>query len=198
MIATMLAMSSVVIREMEIEDLSEVFALGEEYFTAELFPSLYRTWDEYELVTMFASDGETCLVAEDGDEIAGFALGTLIEKRRSAWTYGYLVWLCVREGYRGEGVAERLMDRLTEIFIRDGARMLIVDTDADNEAALRFFEKHGFGGEREHVFLSKNLTGHPKYRSKLARRARRRKKVKKSRTIATDQAVSGEHEGDSP
>lgn len=181
---------------MEIEDLAEVFALGEEYFTAEQWPSLYRTWDEYELVTMFASDGETCLVAEEDDVIVGFSLGTLIEKRRSAWTYGYLVWLCIHESHRGVGVARRLVDRLTELFIRDGARMLIVDTDAENDAAVSFFRKQGFGGEREHVFFSKNLTGHPKYRSKIARRARRGKAVKKARNVATDQIVTGEAEGE--
>ncbi len=173
-----------------------VFALGEEYFTAELFPSLYRTWDEYELVTMFASDGETCLVAEENDEIVGFALGTLIEKRRSAWTYGYIVWLCVRAEYQRAGVARRLIDRLTELFISDGARMMIVDTDADNQAALRFFNKQGFGGEREHVFLSKNLTGHPKYRSKFARRARRGKKMKATRTVGTEHVIGDEQRGD--
>ncbi len=198
MIARMGLMSGVVIREMEIEDLAEVFALGEEYFTAELWPSLYRTWDEYELVTMFASDGETCLVAEEDDEIVGFVLGTLIEKRRSAWTYGYLVWLCVRESHRGTGVAGKLVDRLTELFIRDGARMLIVDTEAENEAAVRFFRNQGFGGEREHLFFSKNLTAHPRYRSKIARRARRGRKVKRPRRVASEQVVSEEPEGESP
>ncbi len=183
-------MEAVVIREMEIEDLPEVFSLGETYFTAEDWPSLYRTWDEYELVTMFAYDGETCLVAEENDRIVGFVLGTLIEKRRSAWTYGYLVWLCVQTEYRQTGVARRLVERLTELFIRDGARMMIVDTDAENDPAVAFFRKQGFGDEREHVFFSKNLTGHPKYRSKVARRSRRGKKVKKTRTVAARQALS--------
>jgi ribosomal protein S18 acetylase RimI-like enzyme len=186
-------MAGIVIREMELDDIPEVFALGERYFTAEDWPSLYRTWDEYELVTMFASDGETCLVAEENDEIVGFVLGTLIEKRRSAWTYGYLVWLCVRSEQRGSGVARRLTDRLTELFIRDGARMMIVDTDAENEPAIRFFRKQGFGGEREHVYFSKNLTGHPKYRSKRPRRAVGHRKPKnKKRPANADQSVDGE------
>ena len=35
--------------------------------------------------------------------------------------------------------------------------MLIVDTEADNHPALKFFEKMGFGSPREHIYLSLNL-----------------------------------------
>ena len=58
--------AKVVVREMTIDDLSEVFHIGEEVFTAEFSPSLYRTWDEYEITTLFNTDSELCLVAERG------------------------------------------------------------------------------------------------------------------------------------
>lgn len=151
------------IREMELEDLSAVYALGEQVFTADKWPSLYRTWDEYEAVSLFSSDGEYCLVAERDGKVAGFALGTLINKRKSAWTYGYLMWLAVDPQLKRSGIASQLVEALTETFIRAGARMMIVDTDAANEAAIGFFHNHGFGNEDKHVYLSKNLTGHPDY-----------------------------------
>ncbi|NIR52423.1 GNAT family N-acetyltransferase [candidate division KSB1 bacterium] len=153
----------IAIGEMELEDLSEVFALGEELFTAEEWPILYRTWDEYELVEMFGSDGETCLVAEHNERIVGFVLGTLIEKRRGAWSYGYLVWLGVDPEYNRSGVGTQLTEELTRVFIELGARMMIVDTEAENDAAVKFFIKHGFGDETDHVYLSKNLTRDPRY-----------------------------------
>ena len=56
------------IREMTIDDLSEVFHLGENLFTSEYSPSMYRTWDEYEITTLFNSDNDLCLVAELEDE----------------------------------------------------------------------------------------------------------------------------------
>lgn len=160
----------VIIREMELEDLSEVFALGERLFTADLWPTLYRTWDEYELVQAFATDSETCLVAEVGGKVAGFALGTLLDKRRSAWTYGYLVWLGVDPTLGRQGIGKKLVNRLTEIFIEQGARMMLVDTEADNVGAVQFFHSHGFGNDTKHVYMSKNLTHHPEYlrRKKLA------------------------------
>jgi ribosomal protein S18 acetylase RimI-like enzyme len=152
------------VREMELEDLAGVYALGETVFTADKWPSLYRTWDEYEPVGLFHSDGEFCFVAEHGGRLAGFALGSLIDKRNSAWSYGYLTWLAVQPDLKGLGIASRLIGAITEAFIRAGARMMIVDTDASNKEAIRLFRRHDFLREDRHVYLSKNLTSHPGYR----------------------------------
>jgi ribosomal protein S18 acetylase RimI-like enzyme len=64
--------NNLAIRQMEIDDLAHVFHLGEKLFTAREVPNLYRTWDEYEVVNLFQSDPEFCLVAEFDDEIVGF------------------------------------------------------------------------------------------------------------------------------
>ena len=40
---------------------------------------------------------------------------------------------------------------------------MLVDTDEQNQGALRFFRKQGFGHELRHVYLSMNLESHPKY-----------------------------------
>jgi ribosomal protein S18 acetylase RimI-like enzyme len=149
---------------MELDDLPAVFELGERLFTADRWPTLYRTWDQYEVVELFASDGETCIVAEDDDgRVVGFALGTLIEKRRSAWTYGYLLWIGVDPTAGRRGTGARLVKRLTDLFIEQGARMMLVDTDAENAEALAFFRSLGFGNESQHVYLQRNLSTHPGY-----------------------------------
>ena len=155
--------SSVNIREMSLSDLPAIFELGERLFPSDKWPALYRTWDEYELAVHFASDGETCLVAELDEKVIGFALGTLLEKRGSAWTYGYLLWLGVDTEVSRKGIAARLFERMTDLFIKLGARMIMVDTDAENEPALSFFRSQGFGQETPHLFLSRNLTHDPDY-----------------------------------
>jgi ribosomal protein S18 acetylase RimI-like enzyme len=152
-----------IVREMELEDLPPVYALGEAVFTADKWPSLYRTWDEYEPVGLFNSDGEFCFVAESDGKVVGFALGALIDKRRSAWSYGYLTWLAVDPLMKRAGVATQLMEEITVAFIRAGARMMIVDTDAENDVAISFFRRHDFTNADRHVYLSKNLTSHPDY-----------------------------------
>jgi hypothetical protein len=54
--------------------------------------TLQRTWTEDEVTSFFLTDGDYCMVAETKDgEIAGFVLGTVMERPR--WHYGYLVWM---------------------------------------------------------------------------------------------------------
>ena len=146
------------IREMTIDDLPEVFHIGEELFTAEYSQSLYRTWDEYEITTLFNSDNELCIVAELGEKILGFALGTTVKKHNSPWKYGYLVWLGVRRELQKLQVGERLFKELKRRFKEQGVRMIIIDTSADNLPAIRFFQKHGFDNRQEHVYMTLNLS----------------------------------------
>jgi len=146
------------IREMNIDDFSEVFHIGEQNFTAEYSQSLYRTWDEYEITTLFNSDSELCLVAEAGESILGFVLGTTVTKHHSPWKYGYLVWVGVRKDIQQGGVGSALFKEIKRRMKEQGVRMIIIDTSADNEPAIRFFQKQGFGDIQEHLYMSLNLT----------------------------------------
>jgi len=145
------------IREMSIDDFAEVFHIGEEVFTVDYSQSLYRTWDEYEITTHFNSDNELCLVAESGDRILGFALGTTVEKHNSPWKYGYLVWLGVRLGIQQGGVGSGLFKEIKRRMKEQGVRIIIIDTSADNHPAIRFFQKQGFADTQQHVYMSLNL-----------------------------------------
>lgn len=143
---------------MTIDDLAAVFHLGEKLFTSDFSPSMYRTWDEYEITTLFNSDTELCLVAELDEEIVGFALGTTVEKQNSAWKYGYLVWIGVRPGLQKGGAGHMLFGEIKKRMIEQGVRMIIIDTDADNEAGICFFEKEGFDNTQNHVYMTLNLS----------------------------------------
>lgn len=148
---------SIDIREMTIDDLPAVFHIGEDIFTAEKTPTLYRTWDEYEVTTLFNTDGELCLVAEQDDTVCGFVLGTTVNKHGSAWTYGYVIWLGVHPHWQQGKIGEKLFKELKERMIGKGVRILIMDTDAENKGAIRFFRNQGFGKARKHVYMSLNL-----------------------------------------
>jgi len=157
------------IREMNIDDFSAVFHIGEEVFTADSFQSLYRTWDEYEITTHFNSDSELCLVAEGDDGILGFALGTTVTKHNSPWKYGYLVWVGVRSNIQQGGVGSGLFKEIKHRMKEQGVRMMIIDTSADNLPAIRFFFFFLFDDRQEHVYMALNLT-----------RKRRKKSERKS------------------
>jgi len=144
------------IRTMEIDDVAGVYHLGGRIFTSE-YANLYRTWDEYEVTGLFLSDGELCFVADADDRLAGFALGTVIRKPRSAWSYGHLLWLGVDPDLHRAGIASRLFDAYRARIEEDNVRMMLIDTQADNEPALRFFERKGFANPTDHVYLTLNL-----------------------------------------
>jgi len=152
--------ANITVRRMEIDDVASVFHLGERLFTASQVPNLFHTWDEYQVINFFQNDPESCLVAEWSDEaegIIGFVLGTTVTKKYSAWKYGYLVWLGVDPDCHETGVGSRLFKRFRDLMLSEGARMLLVDSEADNLPALQFFRKMGFGHPQEHIFLTLNL-----------------------------------------
>jgi ribosomal protein S18 acetylase RimI-like enzyme len=149
------------IRPMEIDDLATVFHMGEKVFTAIEVPTLYRTWDQFEVIELFQAEPELCLVAEtDDDRIIGFTLGTTIRKNRSAWKYGHLVWLGVEPAHQRKDVSTKLFNHFRDQLIEMGVRMVLVDTEADNLPALHFFRKIGFGNPEEHIYLTLNLAAH--------------------------------------
>jgi ribosomal protein S18 acetylase RimI-like enzyme len=152
---------AIYVRELGIDDIAPVYHLGEGLFTSDLYPYLYRTWDEWEVIGLYNTDPEYCLVAETDGELAGFILGTIITK--ASWTYGYILWLGVSPKYQRRGVADKLVDKVVARMIEDGARFMLVDTDPTNTSALKFFNRKGFGNIRQHIFLSMNLSKHEYY-----------------------------------
>ena len=185
--------NSIYIRNMEIDDIAPVYHLGEDVFTSDLYPYLYRTWDEWEVIGLYNTDPEYCLVAEIDEQLAGFVLGTIINK--ATWTYGYIIWLGVNPNFQRRGVGDKLVDKLVERMIEDGVRFMLVDTDPANTPAVKFFTRKGFGNTRQHVFLSMNLSKHEYYGRLIAyerekaersayKRSRRRPSTKTSEVVS--------------
>lgn len=143
---------------MDIDDLAHVFHLGEELFTAEELNTLYRTWDKYEVTHFFNTEPDLCFVAKDEmNKVLGFTMGTTIRKPQTAWSYGHLVWLGVHPEYQRYGIALKLVDRFQQQLKSENIRIMLVDTEKENERAIAFFEKYGFGNAADHVYLSYNL-----------------------------------------
>ena len=55
-----------------------------------------------------------------------------------------------------ESIAEfkEIKRRMKEL----GVRIIMIDTAADNHAAIRFFQKKGFGNAQAHVYMTLNLS----------------------------------------
>jgi ribosomal protein S18 acetylase RimI-like enzyme len=153
----MSTLSDFEIRTASIDDLAAIFHLGEKVFTSQAYSNLYRTWDEYEVTHLFNSECEYVLVAVAEGKVVGFAMGTVIEKARSAWNYGHLLWLGVDPDYARHRIGSMLFDRFREIMQETGVRMLMIDTQSDNKPAMRFFKRKGFENPIKHVYMTLNL-----------------------------------------
>ncbi|GFH52513.1 hypothetical protein CTEN210_08989 [Chaetoceros tenuissimus] len=151
------------IRNMEIKDLNSVYELGNQIFTSS-FENIYNFWDDEAVMEYYLTDPDLCMVAtvkekdpsskgEKVEKVIGFAFGTTIEKPKSSWKYGYLVWLGVDPMYQGMGLARELYDTMVELFAHEKVRMLMIDTQVNNESAIRFFRKLGFGHDEKYVYL---------------------------------------------
>jgi ribosomal protein S18 acetylase RimI-like enzyme len=160
-LSSSLTSGSVHIRDMAIDDIAPIYHLGDELFKSDLYPYLYRTWDEWEVIGLYNTDPEYCMVAEVDDRLAGFVLGTVITK--ASWTYGYIIWLGIDPNFQRRGIGDKLVDKIVERMIEEGARSMLVDTDPANIPAVNFFTRKGFGNAHKHIFLSMNLSKHEYY-----------------------------------
>jgi ribosomal protein S18 acetylase RimI-like enzyme len=147
------------IREMNLDDLSEVWHLGEKIFTPSYLPFTYRTWNVDELVSLFNDDSELCLVAEDvkSGKIVGFALGVILKRPHSRWKYGYFNWVGVKKMRQKSGVGKRLYSELEKRFKQKGARIAIVDVENNNPGGTRFVKGLGFKEAESYIWFSKNI-----------------------------------------
>ncbi|MFT3757800.1 GNAT family N-acetyltransferase [Thauera sp.] len=66
--------------------------------------------------------------------------------------YYYLSDLYVREPFRKKGYARYLMNHLTDVFAREGAQRLTLDTATTNRIAQSLYESLGY--EREEVYIT--------------------------------------------
>lgn len=147
------------IRQMSLEDLPNVWHLGEKVFLPESLQFTYRTWNIDELLSLFHGDPELCLVAEDAGsgKIIGFAMGTILKRPFSPWTYGYFIWAGIQKMRQKTGVGRRLYRELEKRFKDRGARIVMVDVESNNPAGVRFIKRLGFEEAQTYIWFSKNL-----------------------------------------
>lgn len=79
--------------------------------------------------------------AFEGDMLTGYAEGFL-EKWNNRFRLSNICVFDV-EGRR-RGVGTLLMEKMTDVAMASGARMIVLETQSCNEKAIAFYRKHGF------------------------------------------------------
>ncbi len=127
---------AVALREYRNEDFPALFALDRACFA----PGIAYT--QYELRYFLRHPRCFTLVAEEGGQIAGFALAE--RRMERGHRSGHLITIDVAPGARRAGVGSALIRGVERRLIEGSARMLSLEVAIDNETAQRFYERHGF------------------------------------------------------
>jgi ribosomal protein S18 acetylase RimI-like enzyme len=122
---------------------------NEEYWRRRIAEYLNRKMGPKE-----ALRSRTSFVCVREERIVGLVAGHLTRRFDCE---GELEWISVRQECRGKGVASRLFLLLAEWFIAHGAHRVCVDVDPANEAARRFYERHGAVDLRRHWMVWKDI-----------------------------------------
>lgn len=97
--------------------------------------------------------GYRMLLVMEGKEclgLSGFWVSTKIYSGR----YLEMDNVVVADGHRSRGIGKLMCDFLTELALREGCRMLMLDAYLENAKAHAFYEREGFA-KRGYHFLKK-------------------------------------------
>lgn len=124
------------IRLVEREDLNALFALDQVCFR----PGV--AYSKLELRYFLFRSSSISLIAEDGKDIAGFAIVEIRAEKNSRT--GHIVTIDVDPARRRQGVGRVLMEALTERCSEAEATLLWLEVAVDNDAAIAFYGQLGF------------------------------------------------------
>jgi ribosomal-protein-alanine N-acetyltransferase len=85
--------------------------------------------------------GSECLVAEHDAKIIGFILAEQSDR------LAHIITLDVAESVRRQGVGSALLKRLEANLAARGVRAILLETATTNDAAIAFWQKHGYRTE---------------------------------------------------
>lgn len=131
------------------EDIAQLLELEQLVVEAERpFNSQIKTGRPkyYDLPALIQQDNSYLLVAEDEHQIVATGYATIraskvsLQHERDA----YLGFMYVAHKYRGQGLNQQVINKLMEWAQQQGVNDFYLDVYAQNQAAIRAYEKLGF------------------------------------------------------
>ncbi|MEM3824486.1 MAG: ribosomal protein S18-alanine N-acetyltransferase [Candidatus Bathyarchaeia archaeon] len=149
---------SITIEDASIKQLDELYKIETECFEREAFSKQH-------IANLLTDYNCISLVAKVNNKIVGFVIG-IIRPERSALA-GHILTIDVSPAYRRRGIAQRLLQKIEEIFKEKGVKSCRLEVREDNVAALRLYQKLGYRrvakleyyyGEAHGIYLRKDLS----------------------------------------
>ena len=127
-----LAMAAV-LRPYDPRDFSALYRLDQACFAAGI------SYSKATLRYFLSLRSADCLVAMEGGHIVGFIL---TEENRPL---GHVITLDVAEKFRRKGIGSALLAESEKDLALRGVRHVLLETAANNEAGVAFWQRHGYG-----------------------------------------------------
>ncbi|NIM44366.1 MAG: ribosomal protein S18-alanine N-acetyltransferase [Nitrososphaeria archaeon] len=124
-------MTEIIVRRGSEGDIDRVMQIEDSSFGSEAYPKNF-------MLNLLSWCGDTFLVAEEDGELIGYACG--FGEGESAT----IISIAVHPSWRGRGVAEGLLNCLTEKFMMKKVKEVSLQVDTGNVEAVSLYRKFGF------------------------------------------------------
>jgi len=91
------------------------------------------------LMDFHSSWNEGFIVAEEDNDVVGFILGISPAPKQAR-----ILILAIDEKYRGKGIGATLLNAFIQACLIRDVRLITLEVRTTNDAAIRFYGKHGF------------------------------------------------------
>lgn len=117
-------------------------------------------WSEKSVASELSNPLSLWLVAMDGERVAGYVGSQTVLGETD------MMNIAVHPDFRRQGVAVRLIERLTDALRAKGSHCLTLEVRESNEPARHLYERLGFAA----IGLRKNYYNHPKENALILRK----------------------------
>lgn len=142
------------IRQATIEDIDELYMLGEQTPEFSVNADTVTFWPKDTLASAIAATDVIVLVCHDEHEIQGFIIASYSEGLRKATIEN--VW--VAPGYRKKGIGKDLLSELVEHLTEQGCEYIATLIPPDANEALYLYLNAGFTKGQTFLWLDKSIS----------------------------------------
>jgi len=120
-------------RKAALTDLESIIAIEKQIFGSGSYPA-------FVVRQLFDVSGHYFIVAEEDNQILGYALGAVNTKQKQAW----ILSLGVSEKARGRGLGKQLTEQLIEVLKTEDLKEIALTVFPENNAAIKIYKDLGF------------------------------------------------------
>jgi len=128
------------LREYRPQDLERLLEIDQACFVEGI------AYSEQEMKHFLGRPTAVRIVGERAGKVEGFIIADRFRPRRSQQSMGQIITIDVLSEARRAGLGSRLLQAAEEELKQAGCTYVSLETAVDNQAAMRFYKKHGYTG----------------------------------------------------